>query len=215
MFITPLEYRILEISYKNKLSHLGSCLSCVHILDEIYGVREENDPVVLSCGHAGLALYVVLEKYFGLNAEKLLEKHGIHPNRSIEDKIYCSTGSLGLGLGIATGYALSDRKRKTWCLISDGEIAEGICYEAFSFYRRELFLNLKVIVNANGYGAYRSVKFIDEPIFFNKVFETRFTDHYINRFPFLKDLDAHYYIMNEKDWDWVRQQQILNDNGCE
>ena len=69
MHLSDLEKRILNISYKNKLSHISSNLTAVGIIDEIYCVRKDSDPFILSSGHAGLALYVVLEKFYGLNAE--------------------------------------------------------------------------------------------------------------------------------------------------
>ena len=78
--MNKLRKRILELAYKNKLSHIGSALSCVEILDEIYSKRKPTDPVVLSCGHAGLALYCVLEKYEGQNAQELIEFCGVHPS---------------------------------------------------------------------------------------------------------------------------------------
>ena len=58
-----LKKRILEIAYKNKLSHLGSYLSSVEIIDEIYSKKKSEDIFILSSGHAALALYVILEKY--------------------------------------------------------------------------------------------------------------------------------------------------------
>ena len=58
-----LKKRILEISYKKKLSHLGSCLTAVDIIDEIFKIKKPDEKFVLSSGHAALALYVVLEKY--------------------------------------------------------------------------------------------------------------------------------------------------------
>src|ERR1700750_489699 len=126
MPLSALQYRILELSYKHKLSHIGSCLGCVDVLDMIYNRRKDNEPVILSCGHAGLALYVVLEKHLGKDAEQLFLKHGVHPNKDLGDGIYCSTGSLGMGLSIAAGRALADRNKPVWCVISDGEMAEGV-----------------------------------------------------------------------------------------
>ena len=73
-----LEKRILEISFKHKLSHLSSNLSSVNIIDEIYSIKKEDELFVLSNGHAGLALYVVLEKYYKINAEQLQKKHENH-----------------------------------------------------------------------------------------------------------------------------------------
>ena len=87
--------RVIQLSKKLGLSHIGSCCTAVGIIDEIYSVKKEDEPFILSAGHAGLALYVILEKYYGFDAEKLYHKHGTHPNRSLGDKIYCSTGSLG------------------------------------------------------------------------------------------------------------------------
>ena len=91
-----LSKKILEIAYKHKLSHLGSYFSSVDIIDYIYEEKGDEDIFILSSGHCALALYVVLEKYHGLDAEKLFKKHGGHPHLCEEDHIYCSTGGLPL-----------------------------------------------------------------------------------------------------------------------
>ena len=93
--MVDLKKRILEIAYKHKLSHLGSYLSAVGIVDEIYKTKGADDIFILSSGHAALALYVCLEKYEGADAEELFLKHGGHPHRDEFNGIYCSTGSLG------------------------------------------------------------------------------------------------------------------------
>jgi len=156
--MNQLHERIIEISKKHHLSHLGSSLTAVNIIDDIYQNRKVNEPFILSCGHAGLALYVVLEKYYGFDAEKLYLKHGTHPHRDLEDKIYCSTGSLGMGLGIAVGMALADRSKNIYCLISDGEAFEGSIWEAANVIRRYKVTNLKIYCNWNGYSAYSDVE---------------------------------------------------------
>jgi transketolase len=158
--MTPLHYRILEISHKHRLSHLGSNIGAVDILDEIYGKRQAGDPFILSSGHAGLALYVILEKYLGMDPEDLLVRHGIHPDKDLAHGLYCSTGSLGLGLPIAVGRALADRSRNVWCLISDGECAEGSIYEACNIIRRYKITNLKVYINWNFFGAYHETDWL-------------------------------------------------------
>jgi transketolase len=152
--MNTLHERIIEISKKHKLSHLGSNLTSLNIIDEIYKTKREDEPFILSSGHAGLALYVVLEKYYGFDAEELYLKHGTHPHRDLEDKIYCSTGSLGMGLGIAVGMALADRSKNVYCLISDGEAFEGIVYECANVIRKYKVSNLKVWLNWNGMSAY-------------------------------------------------------------
>ena len=70
-----LRERVLDIAYNNKLSHLGSYFSNLDIIDEIYSQMDDDDIFILSCGHAALALYVVLAKYCNINAEHLFEKH--------------------------------------------------------------------------------------------------------------------------------------------
>ena len=68
-----LKRRIVEIAYGNKLSHLGSYFSCVDAIEAIVGdYMDKDDIFILSNGHAALALYVVLEKYYGHNAEELI-----------------------------------------------------------------------------------------------------------------------------------------------
>ena len=57
-----LRQRILEVSHRQRLSHLGSCLSAVDILAAVYKVKKKKERFVLSCGHAGIALYAVLER---------------------------------------------------------------------------------------------------------------------------------------------------------
>ena len=70
--MNPLHDRIIEISKKHNLSHLGSCLTSVDIIDEIYSVKKPDEKFILSCGHAGLALYVVLEKYRNYDTERII-----------------------------------------------------------------------------------------------------------------------------------------------
>ena len=156
--MNELHERIIEISKKHHLSHLGSCLTSCNIIDEIYQIRKEDEPFILSCGHAFLSLAAILEKYYGFDAEKLYLKHGTHPHRDIENKIYCSTGSLGMGIGVAVGMALADRERNVYCLISDGEAFEGSIWESANAIRRYKISNLKVYCNWNGYSAYSEVE---------------------------------------------------------
>lgn len=210
MSLTKLQYRILSLSYKHKLSHLGSCLGCVGILDDIYSKRKADDPVILSCGHAGLGLYVVLEKYLRKDAEDLLLRHGVHPSKNATDGIWCSTGSLGQGLSVAVGRALADRNREVWCVISDGEMAEGVIWESLNFIREHLLDNLHVIVHWNGFGAYRKTPWIGRV--HKELYDTldvRGSDPLYLDIPFLNGLDAHYYTMTEADWKWVQSQEIL------
>ena len=199
--MVKLKKRIAEIAYKHKLGHLGSYLSSVGIVDEIFSKMDKDDIFILSSGHASLAMYVCLEKYYGINAEELFIKHGGHPHRDEENKIYCSTGSLGLGLTIALGRAVANPKRKVWVLISDGEAAEGSIWEALKTIVEEKIDNIEVFVNINGYSAYDSINksYLEKRL---KCFLPEINLEYssVEKFNFLKGLNAHYHIMNDTDY---------------
>lgn len=156
MILNKWEKRICEITFKKGLSHLSSCLTAFRLIDNIYKVKKDNEPFILDNGHAGLALYVALEKWYFKNAEDLLEKHGIHPNRDMENKIWASTGSLGQGLPIAVGMAFANRDRSVYALTSDGAMAEGSNWEALRIAGEYQLENLRVTVNANGHTAYKN-----------------------------------------------------------
>ena len=219
-----LRKRILEISHNQGLSHLGSCLSSIDIIDAIHQLKKPGEPFVLSNGHAGIALYVVLES-LGLINEADIKSMYIHPDRNPDKGIDVSTGSLGQGLPIALGLALADRFSNVYCLISDGEIAEGSIWEALRVSSQLNLSNLKLVLNANGWGAYDQIDL--SPI--SKRFQSfgwqvdevdgHLTDAILGKlsqisptprvvmantsvehFPFLKGQDAHYYKMTEADF---------------
>ena len=198
----PLKRRILDIAYKHKLSHLGSYFSSIDIIDGIFNKKNEDDIFILSAGHAAVALYAVIEKYHNIDAEKLFLKHGGHPYRDEENKLYCSTGSLGLGLTVAVGRALANKKRKVICLISDGECAEGSIWEALRFIKEKNIDNLEVHVNVNGYCAYDSIdkEYLIERL---KAFLPSINIHHtkVEHFSFLRRINAHYHVMSKEDYE--------------
>lgn len=198
---------ILDVAYKNKCSHLGSYFSASPIIDSIFETMRSDDIFILSSGHAAIALYAALEKYHGKNANELFLKHGGHPHRDEDNHIYCSTGSLGMGITVAVGRALANPKVTVHVLLSDGECAEGSVWESLRFIHDQRIRNIKVHVNANGYAAYDAVDldylesrlrcFLPEVIFHRTS---------VNRFPFLKGLNAHYHVMSEEDYEKAIQQ---------
>lgn len=196
-----LKKRILEISYKHKLGHLGSYFSSVNIIDEIFKQMNEDDIFILSSGHAALALYVCLEKYHKIDAEELFLKHGGHPHRDEKNRIYCSTGSLGLGITVALGRALANPNRKVCVLISDGECAEGSVWESLKTIHEQKIENIDVHVNVNGYAAYMEVdrKYLSQRLyaFLPKI---RIHNTSVEEFSFLRGLNAHYHVMSEQDY---------------
>jgi len=200
--LNKMKKRIVDIAYQYNLSHLGSYFSCLPVIDEIYTEKRKDDIFVLSCGHAALALYVALEKYENRDAAELFRNHGGHPHRKEKDGIHCSTGSLGMGLPFAVGKALANRDRKVYCLISDGECAEGSIWESLKFIYENNLKNIEVYVSVNGYSAYDAVDsayLVKRLQAFLPNINIRYTK--VNEFSFLKGLNAHYHIMSEDDYN--------------
>ena len=201
--------RIIDITYKEKLSHLSSCLSAWPIIHEIYDKKHIDDVFVLSNGHAGLALYCELEARYGLNADLLLKKHGIHPSKDIDNKIWCSTGSLGCGLPIAIGHALSNRNKNVWCLISDGESAEGSIWESLRFIHTENIKNLHVYVNINGMSAYDYIDvnyLVKRLVTFLPTIHIRISEP--PTYPFAQGLLTHYYVLKPEDYEYLCEKNV-------
>ncbi len=211
--MNQLKKRILEISYKYKLSHLGSCITAYPIIDEIFKIKKQDEPFILSSGHAGLALYAVIEKYnfTGINpqykAENIFNHHGVHPDRCRNCGIDCSTGSLGQGLPIAVGMALADRTKNVYCLISDGECAEGSIWEAIRIANDNKLKNLKIYLNYNGWGAYQKITpiLIDRLAYFTFNIPIKIRQTNFDQFPFLKNQDAHYHVMTKEEYEQLEK----------
>ena len=209
--LTKLEKRIIEISFKKKISHISSCLTAVNIIDNIYKRKKDNEPFILDNGHAAIALYCVLEKYFGINAEMLFDKHGVHPNVDMKNRIWCSTGSLAIGLGIGVGIALADRSKLCYILTSDGAMNEGLAWEALRIAGELRLKNLRITCNANGFGAYSKIN-VD---LLEKRLKMFFPVHVLRtnmrRYPkFLQAVTGHYTILNEKQYiEVLKMEQTL------
>lgn len=209
-----LKRRIIEISYKLKLGHIGSCLTAVDIIEEIYKIKKPDEKFVLSAGHAHLAHLVVMEKYGLLpevlssaitNLEGILKWTGIHCDR--QAGCDASTGSLGHGIGIAVGMALSDRFKNVYCLLSDGELAEGSVYEALQIAERQVLNhNLHVYINNNGWGAYRQTivegDFLLEGIRQGSFIDVQERKTNLNEYPaWLQGQIAHYKVLDKKEYE--------------
>ena len=202
--MNELQKRIIDISYEQGLSHIGSCLTVVDIIDSIYKTKGRNDKFVLSSGHAHLAHLVVREKYEGYKIGKI---HDIHCNK--EDGCDVSTGSLGCGLPIAVGLALADRNNMVYCVISDGESYEGSIWESINIAAELQLKNLIVVVNANGYSAYKEV---DQDRLFSKLNsfvlngcpKIAFVRTEVPKWDFLTDpLEAHYKVLSKEEYEKI------------
>lgn len=160
----------LEMIISAGKGHIGGAFSCVDILVALYygDVLRFNpsgrswagrDRFILSKGHSAAALYAILADlgYFPLNELFNYQRKDCilrgHPDRKIPG-IEADTGSLGHGLGIGAGLALSakmDRKDfLTVVLMGDGECCEGSVWEAAMFAAQHKLNNLIGIVDKNG-----------------------------------------------------------------
>jgi len=148
--------------YKNaNAGHIGASLSCLDILIHLFFVEmEKKDKFILSKGHAAAALYTMLAKS-GVIEESLLSefyKEGTnfaaHPpcNGNVSG-ITFGTGSLGHGLSLSCGMAISNRytdlKFNVYCVLSEGDCNEGSTWEAALFAGQHHLDNLVVIIDNN------------------------------------------------------------------
>lgn len=161
MQITPKEVRkkILECGMKAGQAHLGGALSSVELLLVLYNdVLRKQDKFIFSKGHCPLVLYTILEEcgYLKNKTDKYgtleMPGHADHQTNGVE----ITTGSLGYGLGVGCGYALSsklDKKdSKTYVLLGDTECTEGSIWEAVMFASSIELNNLVAIVDNNKLG---------------------------------------------------------------
>jgi transketolase len=158
---------VIEQSKRANVGHIGSSLSVADILGTLYaGVLQgdgpgdpERDRLVLSKGHASLALYAALHETGAIGADELAtfcvdgSRLGTHPDHALPGVDF-STGSLGHGLSLATGSALAARlsasPRRTFVVMSDAECNEGSVWEAVMFAAHHGLGNLVAIVDVNG-----------------------------------------------------------------
>lgn len=160
--------RIVELSYmagKNG-SHTGGSLSSVEILSSLISLINWNgddfsrDRIILSKGHAALALYCALERKGILTKEETdtFEINGspffAHAKRNISKGIEFSGGSLSMGISFAVGVSLACKERnaknKIYVIVGDGECDEGLLWESLMAIANFKLDNITVIVDCNG-----------------------------------------------------------------
>ncbi len=148
--------QILELSQKVQALHIGGSFSSVEIVDCIYNMlKKKNDKFILSKGHAGIIQYVVLNQ-IGILSKRKLHSYcqkdgylGVHPDYG-KAGIVASTGSLGHGLGIASGIALANRGKNNYFIVmSDGELQEGSVWEAALIIGALRLNNIVVVIDNN------------------------------------------------------------------
>ena len=149
--------------------HYSSSFSAAELFAALYYAHLKIDPkdphwpdrdrFILSKGHAAIGLYPVLAD-LGFYPMKLLDQFtklgnpfGDHPNMKDIPGIDFSSGSLGHGLSIGVGMALAGRIQKrdfrVYCMLGDGEIAEGQIWEAAMSANQFKLQGLVAIIDRN------------------------------------------------------------------
>ncbi len=148
--------------------HPGGSLSATDLLVALYYSKmklfedphdERRDRFVLSKGHANPPLYAILADKGYVDKDELNYLRRLHhpfqghPESNKCPGIDCSTGSLGQGISVATGMALGFKLKKAdnqvFAMVGDGELDEGLCWEAFMAAANYKLDNLTVIVDRN------------------------------------------------------------------
>lgn len=164
-----LRCKLFDMSLKAGSGHFGGSLSSMDILTVLYydelNIRpqepewKERDRFILSKGHALLALAcVLLDK--GFYPESFTDNYngyesafGMHPNMHYIPGIDMSTGSLGHGLSVGVGMALTAKldnsEWHTYVLLGDGECDEGMIWEAAMSAAHFKLDNLTAFVDRN------------------------------------------------------------------
>ena len=168
----------VEMTHRSKASHIGSSLSAVELLSVLYGKIllvdpqrpdwSERDRFVLSKGHGCAAYYAVLAERGFFPQEWLVtfyengSRLAGHATHTHVPGVEVSTGSLGHGLSIATGFALAAKRDgkeyRAFVLLSDGECDEGSTWEPALFAGHHQLDNLVAIIDYNKIQSLGTVK---------------------------------------------------------
>lgn len=163
---------IIDMTYAtgNVGAHLGGSLSMVESLAALYaGILrydidnpewEQRDRVILSKGHAALALYPAMVQAGILSREDLSSfkqdgsKLGGHPSLNGLSGIEFASGSLGQGLSLGVGVGLALKRKQNFTsrifvFLGDGECDEGSVWEAAASAAHFGLKNLVAIVDEN------------------------------------------------------------------
>jgi transketolase len=173
--------KILDISQTVEALHIGGAFSCMEILDYIYfthiipSLKTNNiNKFILSKGHSAIAQFVILN-FYKIISDKELSMYckpggilGCHPDYGAQG-IEASTGSLGHGMGLATGICQGNKikknKSKLFLVISDGELQEGSTWENMMMAANLELDNLICYLDHNGSQSFGHTK-VTHPKFY-------------------------------------------------
>ena len=176
-----------------KTGHPTSCASIAEVMSALFfhenGLHFHpdkpehfmNDRFILSKGHAAPILYACMVRA-GIIPKEELEKVRLkdallqgHPVPNIPF-VDLATGSLGMGLSFGAGMAYSSKyidkiDNRVFCVIGDGESAEGSIWEAAAFASYYNLTNLIAILDVNKLGQSDPTMYKDETSVYVKRFQ--------------------------------------------
>ena len=180
-FATSCRRTSIEMLKQSESGHPGGSLSCMDFLSLLYAflISQNGEKVVISNGHISPAVYSVLAALGYVNKEEVIKTFRQvgsifegHVTRHVPGVFY-GTGPLGIGVAVATGFALGEKlhksKQHVYCLLGDGECQEGEVYEALHFGNKYQLNNLTVFVDYNAIqlsGPLQEIMPIDLPAIF-------------------------------------------------
>lgn len=159
-----LRLKILDMAVKKSKGHIGGTFSCLDILVYLYyskflnitknNISKHNrDRLILSKGHACLALYLIFENLGFMSKEKLDsygENNGLGAQLDINiPGVDWNTGSLGHAIGVMSGFSIGNKKNKYIAIVGDAEMDEGSIWEALVFAGENKLSNVIVVVDRN------------------------------------------------------------------
>lgn len=167
--IYEMKLKALEMALSTSFgAHIGGGFSVMEIMRCLYEVAnipdvhdERRDRIIMSKGHGVLALYTALWKKGFMTEEDLAtfetdgtKFHG-HAHRNLDKGIEFSGGSLGLGISYAVGVAKACKNKELgnsiYVILGDGEMDEGIVWEAMMSIVNFGLNNVTIIVDRNQY----------------------------------------------------------------
>jgi transketolase len=208
--VTSARKRLIQMHYESGVGHIGGNLSCLEaILLCFHEFIQEDDKFILSKGHSSGALYIALWSIGIIEDAQLKTFHKDntilpgHPPISGIPQVLFATGSLGHGLSLASGTALSMKlkrnKSRVICLTSDGEWQEGSTWESLIFACHHKLSNLTILVDHNelqGFGNTTEVASM------SPLWEK------------IKGFDIDIQIIDGHDLDAIRNAMEMTSNTC-
>lgn len=190
LFRDEVRLKTLKELHHLGFGHYGGSLSIVEVLAVLYGEVMKLDPAnpkwedrdyfILSKGHGGPGLYATLaaKGYFPEEVLYTLNQNGTklpsHPDKNLTPGVDMTTGSLGQGIsaavGVALSHKLSNKENYTYCIVGDGELNEGQCWEAIQFAAHHKLNRLFVFVDDNKKQLDGLTKDIIDPLDFEEKF---------------------------------------------